>query len=130
MLGVSVYDLDAIAYRGGAGRKRELAVRRTQAQRIADPPGRVTEGIYLWWCESLGAGADRIVWLDVPLRVAVFRIMRWHIVQSLGASNPHPGVTNLAWFVWATRRHTWVPRSLGSTITMTVRSHAPRRRSG
>jgi adenylate kinase family enzyme len=102
-LDVPVFDLDAIAYEGGAGRKREVAARRSDAQRIAQTPGWVTEGIYLWWCESLADRADRIIWLDVPWRVAVFRIVRRHILLSLAGTNRHPGLKKLVRFAWGTR---------------------------
>jgi len=104
-LGAPVYDLDSVAYAGGAGPKRELGARRMDVERIADAPGWVTEGIYLWWCEPLAQRADRIVWLDVPWRVAVYRIVRRHIVLSLAGTNRHPGVTMLARFAWGTRRY-------------------------
>ena len=105
LLHVPVFDLDAIAYEGGAGRRRELALRRSDAQRIAQTLGWVTEGIYLWWCESLGERADRIVWLDVPWRVAVYRILRRHMMLSLAGTNRHPGLKQLARFAWGTRRY-------------------------
>jgi hypothetical protein len=103
--GVPVYDLDAIAYEGGAGRKRALAARQADVERIAQTPGWVTEGIYLWWCDPLAEQADYIIWLDVPWRVAVYRIVRRHIVLSLAGTNRHPGVTKLARFAWGTRRY-------------------------
>ena len=105
MLGERAYDLDEIAYQRGAGPKRSLATRRADVARIAETPGWVTEGIYLWWCEPLARGADMLVWLDVPWRVAVARIIRRHVVLSLAANNPHRGVIKLARFVWETRRY-------------------------
>ncbi len=104
-MSVSVYDLDAVAYEGGAGPKRELSARHADVERIAQTPGWVTEGIYLWWCDPLAEKADRIVWLDVPWRVAVYRIVRRHIVLSLAGTNRHPGVKKLARFAWETRRY-------------------------
>ena len=105
LLNVPVYDLDVIAYEGGAGRKRELVVRRSDAERIADRPGWVTEGIYLWWTQPLADRADRIVWLDPPWRVAVYRIVRRHLLLSLAGANRHPGLKKLARFAWGTRRY-------------------------
>lgn len=70
LLVVGAYELDSIAYTGGAGRKRDLELRRADVERLAQTHGWVTEGIYLWWCEPLARGADLIVWLDVPWHVA------------------------------------------------------------
>ena len=104
-LGVPVYDLDTVAYEAGAGAKRVLDARRLDAERSAQAPGWITEGIYLWWCEPLAERADRLIWLDVPWRVAVYRIARRHIVLSLAGTNRHPGVKKLARFAWGTRRY-------------------------
>jgi len=105
LLQVPVYDLDTIAYQGGAGPARDPARRRADAEAIARQPGWITEGIYLdAWCAPLAEGADRIVWLDVPWHVAVVRIARRHVLLSLAGTNRHPGLLKLARFVWATRR--------------------------
>jgi hypothetical protein len=105
LLRVPVFDLDTIAYEGGAGRTRELAHRRSEADRIAQAPGWVTEGVYLWWCGSLGSRADQIVWLDVTWGEAVYRILRRHLRLSLAGTNRHTGLRKLARFVWGTRRY-------------------------
>jgi adenylate kinase family enzyme len=103
--GVAAYDLDTFAYEGGAGCKRDLDMRRTDVARLADTPRWVTDGIYLWWCDPLAQHADVIVWLDVAWRVALFRIVRRHVVRSLAGDNPHRGVRKLMRFVWHTRRY-------------------------
>jgi adenylate kinase family enzyme len=105
VLAVPVHDLDTIAYEAGAGRKRDRAARRPDVERIAQGPGWVAEGIYLWWCEPLAERADQIIWLDVPWRVSVFRIVRRHIALSLAGTNPHSGTFKLARFAWSTRRY-------------------------
>jgi hypothetical protein len=104
-LGASAHDHDAVAYEDGAGAKRSLASRRSDVRHIAQAPGWVTEGIYLWWCAPLADVADRIVWLDVPWQVAVYRILRRHIMLSLAGRNPHPGLKKLVRFAWGTRRY-------------------------
>jgi hypothetical protein len=104
-LGVTAYDLDAVAYERGAGQKRDLAHRRADAEQIARTSGWVTEGIYLWWCAPLAENADRIIWLDVPWLTAVYRIVRRHIALSLAGTNRHPGLSRLARFAWSTRHY-------------------------
>jgi hypothetical protein len=104
-LGVTAYDLDAVAYERGAGQKRDLASRCADAERIARTSGWVTEGIYLSWCRPLAESADRIIWLDVPWGTAVYRILRRHLALSLAGTNRHPGLTRLARFAWSTRRY-------------------------
>lgn len=95
-LGVPVHGLDAVAYEGGAGRKRALAQRRADAARIAAEPGWVAEGAFLWWTDDIVRAADVVVWLDVPWRVAVWRIVRRHAHADLAGRNPHRGYGKLA----------------------------------
>ena len=104
-LAMPVYDLDAIAYEDGAGQKRELGPRRADAEQLARMPGWVAEGIYLWWTQPLAERADRIAWLDVPWRVAAFRIVRRHVLADLAGANRHPGLKKLAQFMWGARRY-------------------------
>lgn len=96
--GFPVYELDKIGYEGGAGAKVPLAQKLEQIQRIANEPAWITEGIFLWWTEALFQQADRIVWLDLPARVALWRIILRHFKKSLAGNNPHPGLRNLYQF--------------------------------
>jgi len=117
LLQVPVYDLDTIAYQGGAGPARDPARRRADAEAIARQPGWITEGIYLdSWCAPLAERADRIVWLDVPWHVAVVRIVGRHVLLSLAGTNRHPGLLKLARFVWATRRFYRAPSATAAWL--------------
>ncbi len=135
-LGAPAYDLDCIAYEGGAGPKQSEAERRATVQRIAAEPKRVTEGIYLWWIEDLLCAADVNLWLDIPYHVAAWRIVRRHIAASLRGINRHPGWWRLARFIVATRsyyrRHTPVVPAdacddLAITRAATARALSPYR---
>ena len=46
------------------------------------------------WTGQLLALADLIVWLDVPMRVALFRKIPHHLKRSLTAGYPHAGMRN------------------------------------
>jgi hypothetical protein len=59
----------------------------------------VTEGIYLGWVEPLLERAEAIVWLDVPWRVAAWRIVTRHLAPSLAGKNEHAGWRRLAAFL-------------------------------
>ncbi|HEX5505296.1 MAG TPA: hypothetical protein VFW96_21945 [Thermomicrobiales bacterium] len=102
-LGVPTCDLDAVAY--PAHRKRPGGERRAEAERIAAGEGWVTEGIYLGWVEPLLERADAIVWLDVPWRVAAWRIATRHLAASLAGTNEHAGWRRLAAFLAEARRY-------------------------
>lgn len=101
LLPAPVYGLDSLAYAGGAGPKRDRAQRRADVEEIAESAHWITEGICLWWCDPLATRAEQIVWLDVPSHIAIYRIIRRHIVLSLAGNNPHAGVEKLVRFVWA-----------------------------
>jgi hypothetical protein len=65
----------------------------------------VTEGIYLWWIDDLLRSADAIVWLDLPWRIAAWRVVLRHITASLAGTNRHPGLGRLVRFLQSARRY-------------------------
>jgi hypothetical protein len=68
-------------------------------------PAFITEGIYLWWIDELLQSADVIVWLDIPFRVAAWRIVERHVRADLSGGNRHPGVGRLLAFLRSTYRY-------------------------
>lgn len=60
----------------------------------------VTEGIYCGWTEPLFERSVLIVWLDVAPRVAVWRIVRRHVVLSIAGQNNYRGLRLLRRFAW------------------------------
>ena len=102
-LDAPAYDLDVVAFENGAGAKRGLDERLRDVQCILAQPAWVTEGIYLWWTLALMESADAIVWLDVPWRVAAWRIVTRHVRAELAHNNKHRGWLKLARFVMWTR---------------------------
>ena len=77
------------------GRSRSLAGRQQW----------VAEGIYLGWTEALLDRATDIVWLDVPWRVAAWRIVRRHAQASRRGTNQHRGLGNLWNFLRSARQY-------------------------
>jgi adenylate kinase family enzyme len=55
----------------------------------------VIEGNYPGWIQEFAARADVVVWLDVPFRVAAWRIVRRHLLAELRGDNPYPGYRRL-----------------------------------
>ena len=51
----------------------------------------VVEGAYLGWVEPLMHQADLIVWMDVPWRVASYRIISRHVKATVARNNRFPG---------------------------------------
>jgi len=72
----------------------------------------LTEGIYLWDVERVLDAADTVVWLDLPFRTALRRIVTRHIWLSVRGQNPHRGLRQLWQFALASGRYwsTAIPR--------------------
>jgi adenylate kinase family enzyme len=104
-LDLPAYDLDAVAYEHGAGQKRSLDARRAGVYVIANQPGWIVEGGYLWWTEPLVAAADVVIWIDLPWPIAAWRVIKRHLRASLTGTNKHRGVRKLFRFVRWTRRY-------------------------
>jgi uridine kinase len=81
-LNIPFYELDYIAWEEGFPKtERSLEDRLSDISSIAAQPVWVTEGIFLIWTDELLHRATYIVWLDMPLRLALKRIiirrLRW-----------------------------------------------------
>ncbi|MFI7635170.1 hypothetical protein [Nonomuraea sp. NPDC049400] len=103
------HELDRVAIRRNGDGRQVAPVpwpeRRAAAAEIAERPRWVTEGIYLGWTEPLFAGADLIVWLDIPWWQATWRITGRHLRKSLRGENEWKGIRLLLRFLWSTRRY-------------------------
>jgi hypothetical protein len=76
-LGVPHHDLDAVAFVDQRWTWRPIADRDELVAQILASPGSVTEGSF-GWVTPFFAAADRIVWLDPPLWVLIWRHVRRH----------------------------------------------------
>jgi len=124
-LGAEAFDLDEVAYVGGAGAERSPADRRVSLEAILAKPAWVTAGKYVSWIDGLLESADAIVWLDVSWRIAAWRIVVRHVRASLAGTNRHPGWLLLLRFLRSTRRYyldaAAVEEAEGVTRARTVR---------
>jgi SAM-dependent methyltransferase len=80
-LGVPAFELDTLAAAGPAPEfriLRSLQERLEELDRVAALPGWITEGSFLWWTEELFETADVVIWLDVPVRHALWNIFVRH----------------------------------------------------
>ncbi len=102
-------DLDPVAWEPQGA--VPLLVRKKRVESILASAGWITEGIFLWWTEPLMESAQAIIWLDLPFRVAAWRILRRHTLASLRGNNPHPGLGQLMRFLTSAGRqyHTRQP---------------------
>ena len=73
---------------------------------VSKDPRWVTEGIFLWGIEPLLSRADAVVWLDLPYRVAVRRIVIRHFRLSLRGQNRYRGL-RLIWRFAVGSRSYW-----------------------
>ena len=61
----------------------------------------IVEGAHIWDMSKYVVAADEVVWLDLPLRVTVPRILLRHVRLSVKGTNRHPGIRNLVRFAAA-----------------------------
>ncbi len=71
----------------------------TMANEVGAADSWVVEGIYLGWTAPLMNRADVIVWMDVPVRVALWRIFCRHLKAELRRDNKFPGWRRLFRFM-------------------------------
>jgi adenylate kinase family enzyme len=98
-LGVPLYHLDVLNFLDATERRRPYADRVTGVQRIAAQPAWVTEGIFLGWTDLLLQAADRIIWLDLPWYIALYRIVRRYVLASRRGANQYRGLRRLLRFL-------------------------------
>jgi hypothetical protein len=89
-LGLPHHDLDRVAYqppRPGAPfhewTPRPYESRLRLAAAIAEGDAWVADGLYAGWTAPLRDAADTIIWLDVPGRVAAWRVIRRAVTDRL-----------------------------------------------
>ena len=70
-----------------------------QVPSIGSEPRWVSDGAYMGWATPLFEAADLIVWMDVPWRVASYRILTRHLKAEIARSNRFPGWRRL-WTFW------------------------------
>jgi adenylate kinase family enzyme len=111
--GPAPIDLDELPHPAVTDRSAEwddLAVWdyfRQSAAAIALQGRWVTEGIYSGWTEPLLDRAMTVVWLDLPVTLAIRRILWRHLRRSLAGTNAHKGIRTLIRFcrnVWSDPR--------------------------
>ena len=95
--GLPFYELDRIPLNAAWDMARVRGEDRASV--IASQPEWVTDGVYFDWARPLLERAERILWLDVPWRVASYRIIARHIKADLSRRNEYPG--------WAQLRKFW-----------------------
>jgi hypothetical protein len=98
-------ELDAIGYEDGAGPARSPAARTADVKAIARQETWVAEGSFIEWTAPLAMAADHIIWLDVPWRIARWRIVSRHVRASLGGNNRHKGLLKLWRFLQSANRY-------------------------
>jgi len=105
-LGYPVYHLDEMALDQEAKMPARDAFSAVAGDlpRLIDEPRWISEGSYLGWAAPLPAAADLVVWLNVPARVALYRIMARHLKAEVARNNRFPGWRRLAHFwLWSYR---------------------------
>ena len=105
LLDVPAYELDGLLLGGEAGAVPFEVASNRVVSRITDVDTWVVEGAYLGWVAPLLRQADLVVWMDVPWRVASYRIVSRHVKATAARNNRFPGWRNLYRFWRWSGRH-------------------------
>jgi adenylate kinase family enzyme len=89
------HEMDVIGWENGYGAERPLETRQADIHQIANQAAWICEGGGWDWTEELYRMADHIVWLDLPWRIAAWRIISRHIRASLAGTSRHSGLLKL-----------------------------------
>lgn len=65
----------------------------------------IAEGAFLGWVDPLLRDAEMILWMDIPWRVASYRIISRHVKATLARNNRFPGWRRLYRFWSWSRRY-------------------------
>jgi len=122
-LNIPFYELDVIGWEGGFGAERSLAVRFADISRIAAEPDWVTEGPFLEGADELLCAADYIIWLDLPWRIAGWRIVTRHARASFAGTNRHRGLLKLYRFLLSSRDYYHSKKTSGLHTRMGVANY-------
>ncbi len=104
-IGAPVYDLDVLITDFEARRPRSTDIVAEIVTDIVKQPLWVSEGAEMGWAAPFFEAADVVVWLDVPWRVAGYRILVRHLKAELARNNRHPGWGRLLSFWRWSRRY-------------------------
>jgi len=103
-MGVPSYDLDWVGFRPD-GTPLPSEEQSAIYLRIADQPGWVVAGNYNDVTAPMCEAAEAIIWLDLPWRVAAWRIVTRYLKAAISGNNAYPGIGSLCRFFWRTRRY-------------------------
>jgi len=81
-LGLPVYHLDTVCYKGPLRARRDLETRLADLSCIATQATWITEGTHIWWTDELLRRAEIILWLDTPWPIALWRIFLRHFEEN------------------------------------------------
>jgi adenylate kinase family enzyme len=89
---VPFYELDTVMWKyDGSGEQESPEIRQRSVNEIAEQPGWVVEGSYVSPAREIWRQADRVIFIDVNLRTALWRIFWRHVRAELARNNRHPG---------------------------------------
>lgn len=91
--------MDLIGWENGVGAERPLASRLHDVHEIAVQADWVAESWHGSWTDELLESAVQIVWLDLPWKIARWRILMRHMRASLAGTNKHRGLLKLYHFM-------------------------------
>jgi adenylate kinase family enzyme len=98
--GFPVFELDWILWTtGDNGERLQLADRVEITREIAAKSEWIADGMYIGWAQELWKSADLVIFLDISLKLMLWRIFWRHVGAELRRNNRHPGWLKLFRFM-------------------------------
>ena len=98
--GFQVYELDTLLWtRDGTGERIAQNKRIEIVSDIASKPTWIADGVYVGWAQEIWSKSDLVIFMDIGLRLTLWRVIWRHLKAELRRNNRHPGWLNLCRFM-------------------------------
>ncbi|MDO8618480.1 MAG: AAA family ATPase [Candidatus Daviesbacteria bacterium] len=118
--GIPHYDLDEIRF-PDIDIKRSDEEAQPYVKKLTEKPSFIIEGIYISWIEKYLKDADKIIFLDTPFVVAIFRVIRRYLQNLLQGHFRHSFISTLVLIKNMTIYHFYQKESDYVTKTQTTK---------
>ena len=98
--GFQVYELDALLWtRSSTGERISQHGRIEIVSDIASKPTWIADGIYVGWAQEIWRNSDLVIFIDISLKLTLWRVFWRHLKAEIWRNNRHPGWLNLYRFM-------------------------------
>ena len=98
--GSQVYELDTLLWANDSTGKRIAQHDRIEiVNDIASQPKWIADGVYVGWAQEIWRKSDLVIFMDISLKLTLWRVFWRHLKAEIWRNNRHPGWLNLYRFM-------------------------------